>query len=60
MRPSNAAGTVLPRNFSYSFNKCINWVFSSGNYINTFNLPANGIWPALHGLPGSFIPRTRS
>jgi prepilin-type N-terminal cleavage/methylation domain-containing protein/prepilin-type processing-associated H-X9-DG protein len=44
VRPANLAGSVLPRNFSYSFNKCINWLFTSGNYITTTN---NKHWPAL-------------
>lgn len=43
---STGSGVAIgQRNFSYSFNKCINWVFSSGNYITTTN--ANHMWPAL-------------
>lgn len=45
VRLENSATTVGVRNFSYSFNKCINWVFSSGNYITTTNPNKN--WPAL-------------
>jgi prepilin-type N-terminal cleavage/methylation domain-containing protein/prepilin-type processing-associated H-X9-DG protein len=44
-RLENTASTIGTRNFSYSFNKCINWVFSSGNYITTKNPKKN--WPAL-------------
>lgn len=43
---SSGSGIVIgTRNFSYSFNKCINWVFSSGNYITTTN--GGHMWPAL-------------
>lgn len=43
-RTTNTVKGVALRNFSYSFNKCINWVVSSGNYITLTN---NKHWPAL-------------
>lgn len=48
VRPTNISGGVLPRNFSYSFNKCINWDFANGNYIPpTQDKPSPAIIPAL-------------
>jgi prepilin-type processing-associated H-X9-DG protein/prepilin-type N-terminal cleavage/methylation domain-containing protein len=48
VRQMNSAGTVADRNFSYSFNGCINWdPQNGGSYMNPQNHPAGGLWPAL-------------
>lgn len=47
VRPTNVSGGVLPRNFSYSFNKCINWDFSKGTYIHPSQNKPTRIIPAL-------------
>lgn len=39
--------TVGPRNYSYSFNKCILWALSFGNYITTTNARTPP-WPAMN------------
>jgi prepilin-type processing-associated H-X9-DG protein/prepilin-type N-terminal cleavage/methylation domain-containing protein len=51
-RPMNLSGTVGPRNFSYSFNACIDWApQSGGSYMNPWvNHTVGGVvepWPAM-------------
>lgn len=48
VRPTNLFGTVGPRNFSYSFNGCVDWdPLGGGSYMNPWIHPKTGPWPAL-------------
>lgn len=44
-RLQNSATTVGTRNYSYSFNRCVNWALAFQNYITLTNL-LNPPWPA--------------
>lgn len=45
VRRSNSTTTVGERNFTYSFNKCVNWALKFQNYITLTNKLASP-WPA--------------
>lgn len=48
VRTMGLAGQVGPRNFSYSFNSCVDWdPQNGGSYMNPWVKPSGGLWPAM-------------
>ena len=48
VRPTNLTGTVGPRNFSYSFNACVDWdPQNGGSYMNPWVHHTPTPWPAM-------------